>query len=113
MQQYGKKLEAFSDDAVKRDVPSEQLKAALAEANIYVFRQDADLRYIWVSGPPTASDSIIGHTDDELLPSNEREAVVAIKRRVLQTGVPADCEASYALPEGRRLFALHVHPVFG
>ena len=116
MQQYGKKLEtvaATSDGSLVRDIPLDQLKAALAEANIYVFRQDADLRYIWVSGQQAHGDGLTGRTDEELLPSREREAVVAVKQRVLETGVPADCEVSYALPEGRKLFALHVHPTFG
>src|SRR5690349_4250336 len=115
MQQYGNKLEVLADDASDagpRDIPSEQLKTALAEAGVYVFRQDAHLRYLWVCGPQSG-DGLIGHTDEELLLSSERDAVVAVKRRVLQTGVPADCGASYALPEGRKLFALHVHPVFG
>ena len=116
MRQQGKKLETVTsndDRDVAREVPPEQLKTALADANIYVFRQDADLRYTWVSGPRTAGDGLTGRTDEELLPSREREAVVAVKQRVLQTGVPEDCEVSYALPEGRKLFALHVHPLFG
>lgn len=96
-------------------VTTERLKAALADANIFVFGQDADLRYTWVCGPQADNDgsALIGHTDEELLPAREREAVLAIKRRVLQTGVSADCEVSYALPEGRKLFALHVHPTLG
>src|SRR3954468_11273903 len=113
MRQHGKKLEPVStrdDGAVARDIPPEQLKAALAEANIYVFRQDADLRYTWVYGPQAEGDGLTGRTDEELLPSREREAVVAVKQQVLQTGMPADCEVSYALPQGRKLFALHVHP---
>src|SRR5262249_42466978 len=36
-----------------------------------------------------------------------------VKKGVLQSGQPADYKASYVLPEGRRLFALRVHPVFG
>jgi PAS domain S-box-containing protein len=116
MRPYGKKLETVAANqgrAAAQDFPSDQLKAALAEANIYVFRQDRDLRYTWVYGPRGVADGLTGRTDEELLPSREREAVVAVKQRVLQTGVPADCEVSYALPEGRKLFALHVHPTFG
>jgi PAS domain S-box-containing protein len=97
----------------KSDISAEQLKAVLTEANIYVFRQDADLRYTWAFGPQEDATGLLGRTDEELLPSRERETVVAIKRGVLQTGVAADCEVSYALPQGRKLFALHVHPAFG
>ena len=116
MRQYGKQLKTISPSeggAAARRIPPEQLEAALAEANIYVFRQDGDLRYTWAYGPKGGGDGLTGRTDEELLPSREREAVVAVKQRVLQTGVPADCEVSYALPEGRKLFALHVHPIFG
>ena len=115
MPQYGKQLTTASSSkggAPAGQFPPEQLEAALTEANIYVFRQDEDLRYTWVYGPP-GGDGLTGRTDEELLPSREREAVVAVKQRVLQTGVPADCEVSYALPEGRKLFALHVHPILG
>jgi PAS domain S-box-containing protein len=114
MRQYGKKVDAAPPaQAVAREIPSEQLKAILADANIYVFCQDADLRYTSVYGPQRGTEGLTGRTDEQLLPSREREAVVAVKRRVLLTGIPADCEVSYALPEGRRLFALHVHPTFG
>src|SRR4051812_7247266 len=117
MRQYDQKLETTAPPrgaAAAREIPPEELlKTALAEANIYVFRQDADLRYTWVYGPQADGDGLTGRTDEELLPSREREAVVAVKQRVLQTAMPADCEVSYALPEGRKLFALHVHPTFG
>lgn len=118
MRRNRNKLDAIPPDVGNcsdaRDIPPEQLKAALAEANIYVFRQDSDLRYTWVYGPQNAGpDGLTGRTDEELLPSREREAVVALKRQVLQTGEAADCQVSYALPEGRKLFALHVHPHFG
>jgi PAS domain S-box-containing protein len=99
----------------KTEITTERLKTILADANVFVFSQDADLRYTWVCGPRADKDgaALVGRTDEELLPPREREAVLAIKRRVLQTGEPADCEVSYALPEGRKLFALHIHPTLG
>jgi PAS domain S-box-containing protein len=116
MRPYGKDIDTIApprERPVTPEVPLEQLKTALAEANIYVFRQDTDLRYTWVYGPQAEGNGLTGRTDEELLPSRERDAVVAVKQRVLQTGIPADCEVSYALPQGRKLFALHVHPTFG
>ena len=44
--------------------------------------------------------------------SPEQQSVVALKRQVLETGEPADCEASYITPERRALFALHIDPLF-
>jgi PAS domain S-box-containing protein len=99
----------------KSDIPRNRVEAALAEAKVYIFCQDSDLRYTWAFGPHAEqlAVSLVGRTDEELLPSREREAVVAIKRRVLKTGIPADCEVPYAMPEGRALFAVHIHPSFG
>jgi PAS domain S-box-containing protein len=101
------------ESAGARELSAEQLKAALADANIYIFCQDADLRYLSVFAPQKGTDGLTGHTDEELLPPREREAVIVTKKRVLRTGMPADCEVSYALPEGHRVFALHIHPSFG
>ena len=56
---------------------------------------------------------IIGRTDHELLRPPERDTVVALKRRVLSSGEPADCEVSIVLPDRRALYALHVDPTFG
>jgi PAS domain S-box-containing protein len=114
MQQYGRKLEAAAgDDSPAREISAAQLKEALAASNIYVFCQDPELRYTSVFAPRASADGLTGRTDEELLPSREREAVIATKLKVLQSGVPADCEVSYALPDGHRLFALHIHPMFG
>jgi PAS domain S-box-containing protein len=97
------------------ELSHERLEAALIDAHVYIFYQDIDLRYIGAFGPNAQklTVSLVGKTDDELLPSRERETVVAIKRKVLKTGIPADCEVSYAMPTGRALFVLHIHPTFG
>src|SRR5581483_3685110 len=98
----------------KRELNRDGLEAALVDAHVYVFYQDRDLRYVDAFGPDAdkLTVSLVGRTDDELLPSRERETVVTIKRKVLKTGIPADCEVSYAMPAGRALFVLHIHPRF-
>jgi PAS domain S-box-containing protein len=80
-----------------------------------VFSQDRDLRYTWVHAPHDAKTGSerLGRTDEELLPAGQRETVIALKRAVLQTGEPADCEVSYLLPEGQTLVALHIDPTYG
>src|SRR5262249_54791385 len=90
-------------------------ETVLRGAEVYVFSQDKDLRYTRVHSPRGGDTGleVLGRTDEDILPSTEREAVVAGKRSVLETGVAKDCEVSYALPEGRVLFALHVEPVLG
>jgi len=92
-----------------------RFETALRGAKVYVFSQDRDLRYTWVYSPrgERAAAEMIGRTDDEIIPSPEHEAVIAVKRRVLATGISEDCEVSYIMPERRALFALHIDPVFG
>jgi len=86
-------------------------ETALRGAEVFVFSQDRDLRYTWAHSPRGDRLDMLGRTDNEILPSTERDAVISLKRRVLETGVPQDCEVSYAMPEGRVLFALHVEPL--
>jgi PAS domain S-box-containing protein len=90
-------------------------ETALRGAEVYVFSQDRDLRYTWAYSPRGDQGELemVGRTDEEILPSTEREAVIAVKQKVLDTGVAQNCEVSYAMPEGRVLFALHVEPLFG
>jgi PAS domain S-box-containing protein len=90
-------------------------ETALRGAEVYVFSQDQNLRYTWAYSPrgDRSELEMLGRTDEEILPSTERDAVISVKRKVLETGIAQDCEISYAMPEGRVLFALHVEPLFG
>ncbi len=91
-----------------------RFETALRGANVYVFSQDRDLRYTWAYAPHgvETGDDMVGKTDDELLPEQDRDAIVAIKRAVMQTGRPAKCEVVYPLPQGRVLVSLHIDPTF-
>jgi PAS domain S-box-containing protein len=55
---------------------------------------------------------LLGRTDEEIFAAADRDTVKALKRRVLATGTPEDCEVAFVTPEGRSLFALHVDPTF-
>ena len=92
-----------------------RFETALHGAKVHVFSQDRDLKYTWMYGPldEAANAEVIGRTDHELLRPPERDTVVALKRRVLSSGEPADCEVSIVLPGRRALYALHVDPTFG
>jgi hypothetical protein len=77
-----------------------RVEMAFRGAGIHAFAQDRDLRYTWVSGPRGADPSmLLGRTEDELWSSPEQQSVVALKRRVLETGKAEDCEVSYITPE--------------
>jgi PAS domain S-box-containing protein len=91
-----------------------RFETALRGAKVYVFTQDRDLRYTWVYTPDgeAAGADVLGNTDEEILPAAERDAVIALKRSVLEAGTPAHCEVSYVLPEGRTLVSLHIDPSY-
>ena len=91
-----------------------RFETALRGGKVYAFSQDRDLRYLWAYSPTgDASDDIVGRTDQEILPASEREAVIALKRRVIETGVAEDCEVFYPIPHGSVLLSLHVEPAVG
>ncbi len=54
---------------------------------------------------------MLGRTDEDILVAPERDAIIAIKRKVFETGEPAEIEAWYDMPEGRVLLALHIEPI--
>lgn len=92
-----------------------RLETALRGAYVHAFSQDRDLRYTWVYDPegPDGAEEMIGRTDEDILPADMRDAVVAIKRNVLTTGVPETCEVAAVNARGRALYSLHIAPAFG
>src|ERR1700730_16918218 len=96
-------------------VMTARFETALRGARVHVSSQDRDLRYTWVYHPQgdVSEAQLLGRTDEELLSAAERDAVVALKRRVLESGTPEDCEVAFVSPHGRTLFALHVDPMLG
>jgi two-component sensor histidine kinase len=94
---------------------SSRIATALRAANMHLFFQDRDLCYKSVISPQGdgVGRALIGRTDEQVLPSTERDAVIAVKKKVIATGEAGDCDVSYVMPEGRAVFALHIEPVRG
>lgn len=103
-------LSAKSDELA---LVSSRLETCLRGAKVYLFSQDRELRYIGVFGPrgDDAGAQMLGRTDEDVLVAPERDAIVAIKRKVFETGEPAEIEAWYDMPEGRVLLALHIEQI--
>jgi PAS domain S-box-containing protein len=76
-----------ADQALRES--EERFRVALKNSPIVVFRQDRDLRYIWVDNSHLGyfAADCLGKTDDDLLPPEESGPLTAIKRRVLESGV--------------------------
>src|SRR5262249_30303421 len=100
------KLQDAESRAQQASRATARCETALRTANAYVFSQDRNLRYTWAYSPHAEAQGtdLIGRSDEEILPPRERDAVMAIKRKVLETGQPAQAEVSYPTPNGRALF---------
>ena len=89
--------------------------AAMRGANMHVFFQDCELRY--KAAISLQRDGVglelIGRTDEQVLPSLGRNAVIAAKKKVIATGKAGDCEVSFVTPQGPAVFAMHIEPVRG
>ena len=109
-----RELEQRVADRTKQlSLMSARFETALRGARVHVSSQDRELRYTWVYHPQAEGSALLGRTDEEVLAAADRDAVVAVKRRVIETGKPEDCEVAFVSPEGRSLFALHVDPMVG
>ncbi len=88
-----------------------RLRTALALAPMWVFEQDTRLRYTWLQNGETEGDAG-GATDHDLMErSDEAEIVVAIKARVLATGVPETVVVTAHVGGGPRQHRLYLEPI--
>lgn len=88
-------------------------ETALRASQVTVFTQDADLRYTSTSGPifGRSADTIVGCTDEEVLPQESRLEIVALKRDALATGQPRRVEIAISDRPGPRWHDLHIEPL--
>lgn len=114
-----------SVDAVARDITEqkrlkralrteeEHFRIALENSPFTAFRLDTDLRYTWIGNPHADfdPDAIIGNRDDELLPPEAAETVMAPKREALETGEGVRREVTYDLASGTVNYDLTVEPL--
>jgi PAS domain S-box-containing protein len=91
----------------------EQFRVALQNSPVVAFRLDTELRYTWVGNPHQDFDetAVLGKRDDELLPPDAAETVMAPKREVLETGTGVREEFTYDLPSGEVTYDLTVEPL--
>ena len=85
----------------------------LRGSNVTVFTQDTDLRYTSLSKPLFNRDAadLQGKTDEELLVGSRADAVLALKREVLEKGVPLNAESQVEI-DGRSLwYDFHIEPM--
>lgn len=93
----------------------QRMRLALAGSPITLFEQDLDLRYEWVFNAKLGlSDAFaVGKTDEELVEPAVAAVLTEFKRRVIETGMPANREVVSGLPGGPlEHYDLHAHPRF-
>lgn len=69
-----------------------RLRFALEHSPIVMWSQDVNLRYTWVRDQNLhfPMQYVLGKTDEELIEPGEAAVLTTLKRRVLETGIPAD-----------------------
>jgi PAS domain S-box-containing protein len=77
----------------------ERLRLALQNAPISALGQGCDLRIAWAHNPRLAfgTDSVLGKTDEELLPADSAARLMTLKRGVLESGEPTREEVRLAV----------------
>ena len=88
----------------------QRFEIALRGSPISVFTQDKDLRFTWAHNAPQglSGDMLLGKTDAEALPVRAATAIMAAKRKVMETGEPQELETNFELLGRKRSFYLLV-----
>lgn len=91
----------------------ERMRVALEGAHIAVFNQDIDLRYTWMNIPNVGflPKDFIGKSDSELLPLQDAEKVVKLKRQVLSSGQGVRAEVPLFWSGVRYIFDMILEPL--
>lgn len=106
-----KRLDMMRTDLSRRLAETlQRFNLALRSERIMVFSQDPGLRYTWANSDETQVGSIIGRTDDEVLPPGDREPIMSLKLQVMETKRPASAEIGVGEGADRRWYDLHVEP---
>ncbi len=91
----------------------ERFRVALKDSPITVFNQDRELRYTWIYNPQLYwQHESIGRTDEEIVGPKKVSGLVALKRRVLKTGVALREEVVIPNDGKNYAFDVTIEPLF-
>ena len=89
----------------------ERFRLAVSGAPLTLFEQDLDLKYRWVYPERVEfPEGNIGRTDAELIPAEDAEVLMRLKREVIARGVPIRQEIRATLPGAARWYDLIIEP---
>ncbi|QLE44966.1 response regulator [Nostoc sp. C052] len=100
-----------ADNALRQS--EERFRVALKNSPIFVYNQDRDLRYTWVYNPPSGLtvEKILGKQDLDIIPVEDAQHLITIKRGVLTTGIGTREEVSITIQDITRYYDLTVEPL--
>ncbi|MBN3869441.1 response regulator [Nostoc sp. JL33] len=100
-----------ADDALRHS--EERFRVALKNSPIFVYNQDRELRYTWVYNPPdeVTVEEILGKQDLDIIPVEDAQRLISIKRGVLTTGIGTREEVSITIKDITRYYDLTVEPL--
>ncbi len=106
-----KRLDMMRTDLSRRLAETlQRFNLALRSEKIMVFSQDTDLRYTWANSDETQIGSIIGRTDDEVIPEADRPVITELKKSVIESKRPLSGEIGVGEGAERRWYDLHIEP---
>lgn len=99
------------DYIYRNDLPV--LRDSLRKLGAIIAEVDRDLRYVWIENPHPDFDSagVVGHRDDELIPSAEAEPIVSFKHEAWQTEAPLTRTVHFLRSDGPRAYTLIAYPI--
>jgi len=99
------------NDALR--VSEERFRVALKNSPVVVFNQDLELRYTWINSPVLgwAVQDYFGKTDAEIVGGEEGNRLMAIKQRVLRSGIGSRTETTVTFQCEIHYFDLTVEPL--
>ncbi len=90
-----------------------RFRTALEDSPVMLFTQDRGLKYTWVCHAPRGflDGSMIGHSTADVLSRLEGERLAVIKRRVMDSGEPAQTEVRLEAGNEPRIFEATFRPL--
>ncbi|MGF1475478.1 MAG: sensor histidine kinase [Geminicoccaceae bacterium] len=89
-----------------------RFEIALERSAVVVFEQDRDLRYRYAYNLPQGFEktSVLGKSDQELMNAADRQKIIPVKERVLDSGVREQIEVTILVGNTERTYDLIVEP---
>jgi two-component sensor histidine kinase len=91
----------------------DRFNIALRGADIIVFVQDTERRFIWISDSDDAfRRDLMGHREEDALPPESHDAAIMLRQRALSTGQPQEGEVPMGTGNDARFFRVRVEPMY-